>query len=263
MSIFWDKCKKIFIQEGIFIIILILPIFLPSNLIELIKKVVNAFEWVNINVETTGIISKIILIIFIYIGIIKFNKEREFFNGDIYGNIPMVFYYIAKFLGYSKVSLIRKPYDIQFKLLRKDLFELVADDISEDKNVNVEVNTTKFNYSKNLRECNLIIEDTYPIKDEQIPENKRELDTIRITKEKTSESIRVYSPKLVAKVSEQVELIQSTGAKINLFLTTNTKHTERIIKDVFMKAERNKYNLEVFLQEANGSWNFRRKGKKV
>ena len=61
---------------------------------------------------------------------------------------------------------------------------------------------------------------------------------------------RVYSPKLINEVSKNVELIQETGAKINLYLTTNTKNTERIVKDVFMKGDRSKYNVELFLQKA-------------
>ncbi len=263
MNTFWNKFKKFFLQEGIFIIILIIPLFLPSSWIELIKKIFESWNGTTINQDITEIIIKLILIVVIYILIRKANSKHEFFNGDIYGNIPMVFYYIAKFLGYDKISLIRKPYDIQFKILRKDLFEIVEDNIEEDKNVNIEIDKTNFKYSKNLRECNLIIVDTYPINKEQIPESKRNLDTIWIKRGKSEVAARVYSPKLVNEVNESVALIQETGAKINLFLTTNTKNTERIIKDVFMKAERSKYDLELFLQEANGNRNFKEKGVKA
>ncbi len=171
----------------------------------------------------------IVLYIFIY----RINSNKEFFNGDIYGDIPILFYYIAKFLGYKKLSLIRKPYNIQFKVLRKDLFEIVEDNIEEDGDVNIQVDKTNFKYSNNLRECNLIIADTYPIERDQIPENKRNLDSIWIKRDKSKKATRVYSPQLVNEVSENVALIQKAGAKINLFLTTNTKKYRENCKRCF------------------------------
>ena len=58
-------------------------------------------------------------------------------------------------------------------------------------------------------------------------------------------------------------MIQKAGAKINLYLTTNTKNTEKIVKDVFMKGDRSSYEIEIFLQESNGSRKFKEKGIKV
>lgn len=263
MSIFWKKCKKIFLQEVIYCIIIIIPLFLPNSCIELIKKVFESWNATTINQDITEIIVKTILVIVLYIFIFRINSRKEFFNGDIYGDIPICFYYIAKFLGYKKISLIRKPYDIQFKVLMRDLFEIIEDNIEEDEDVNVQIDKTNFKYSNNLRECNLIIADTYPIDKEQIPENKRNLDSIWIKREKSKISTRVYSPKLINEVSENAALIQKTGAKINLYLTTNTKNTERIVKDVFMKGDRSNYNIELFLQESKGNRKFKEKGIKV
>ena len=263
MNIFWKKCKKIFLQEIIYFIIIIIPIFFPDSCIELIKKVFESWNGTTIDQGITGIIVKVIVMIVLYICIHRINSEKEFFNGDIYGDIPILFYYIAKFLGYKKISLIRKPYDIQFKVLRRDLFKIVEDNIEEDGDVKIQVDKVNFKYSNNLRECNLIIADTYPIEKEQIPENKRNLDSIWIKREKSKKATRVYSPQLINEVSESVALIQKTGAKINLYLTTNTKNTEHIVKDVFMKGDRSSYNIEVFLQESNGNRNFKEKGIEV
>lgn len=143
------------------------------------------------------------------------------------------------------------------------MFEIVDDNIEKDENVNVQIDKTNFEYSNNMRECNLIIADTYPINKEQIPENKRNLDSIWIKRENSSISTRVYSPKLINEVSENVALIQKAGAKINLYLTTNTKNTEKIVKDVFMKGDRSSYEIEIFLQESNGGRKFKEKGIKV
>ena len=108
MNTLWKKCKKIFLQEAIYIIIIIIPLLLPDSWIELIKKVFESWNGTTINQDITEIVVKTILIIAVYIFIFRINSQKEFFNGDIYGDIPIVFYYIAKFLGYKKISLIRK-----------------------------------------------------------------------------------------------------------------------------------------------------------
>ena len=263
MNIIFKKVKKIFLQEVIYIIIIIIPLFFQDSWIELIKKGFESWNGTTINQDITSIIVKTILMVILYGCVVKFNSKREFFNGDIYGDIPICFYYIAKILGYKKISLIRKPYDIQFKILRRDLFEIVEDNIEKDENVNVEIDKSNFKYSNNMRECNLIIADTYQINKNQIPENKRSLDAIWIKREKSVIATRVYSPKLINSVSESVALLQKIGAKINLFLTTNTKNTERIIKDVFMKGDRSIYNIEIFLQNSDKNRSFKDKGIKV
>ncbi len=263
MNIIFKKVKKIFSQEVFYIIIIIIPLFFQDSWIELIKKIFESWNGTTINQDITSIIVKTISMIILYGCVVKFNSKREFFNGDVYGDIPICFYYMAKILGYKKISLIRKPYDIQFKVLRRDLFEIVEDNIEKDENVNVEIDKSNFKYSNNMRECNLIIADTYSINKNQIPENKRSLDAIWIKREKSVIATRVYSPKLINAVSESAALIQKTGAKINLFLTTNTKNTERIIKDVFMKGDRSIYNIEIFLQESDKNRCFKDKGIKV
>ena len=263
MNIIFKKIKKIFLQEVFCIIIIIIPLFLQDSWIELIKKIFESWNGTTINQDITSVIVKTILMVILYGCIVKFNSKREFLNGDVYGDIPICFYYIARILGYKKISLIRKPYDIQFKVLKRDLFEIVDDNIEKDENVNVKIDKSDFKYSSNMRECNLIIADTYPINKNQIPENKRSLDSIWIKREKSVIATRVYSPKLINAVSESASLIQKTGAKINLFLTTNTKNTEKIIKDVFMKGDRSIYNIEIFLQESDENRCFKDKGIKV
>lgn len=259
----FDTGKKLFFQIGIPIIILIIPLLIPDCWTDLIKKIFESWNGTTINGDITNIIIKIIIVICLYFLINRHNNEIEFLNGDVYGNVPFFFYYIAKYLGYKKISMIRKPYDIQFKILKKGLFDVLDDEIVEDNDVKAYTNKEEFNYSNNLRECNLVIQDTYPISKEQLPESKRKFDTIWIKREKSKIGTRVYSPNLINEVAESVALIQETGATINLYLTTNTKNTEKIIKEIFMKGNRSKYDIRIFLQKADEGRNFKEKGKKV
>lgn len=251
---------KIMQQEVLEIIIILAPIFIPYNIIDFINKIISIFWKISIGNDINGWIVKVITSIAIYFIIYtRINKEKEFLNGNIYGDVDMFFYHLANILGY-KISLVRKPYDIQFRLLIKDSFKIIHEEIIKDEEVNVSVDASNFNYSNNLRECNLVISDTYPININQLPNSKINLDTIIIKREKSQKDIRVYSPKLVQAVSDSVEMIQKSGARINLYLTTNTKNTEKIVKSVFMKANRSKYDVYLFLQSAEENRRFKEKG---
>lgn len=263
MNIYFNKTKKIFFQIIVPIVLIILPFVFSDQMLNLIKKLYESYNGTTIDAVITNTIVKIIIAVIIYIIIKKYNSKKEFLNGDVYGDFPMLFYYLAKCLGYGNVSLIRKPYDIQFKLLKNELFNIVDDKIETDEEVNVVIDKGDFKFSINMRECNLVISDTYPITKEQLPNSKKNLDTIWIKREKSAKAPRVYSPKLINAVNDCVATIEQTGAKINLFLTTNTKNTEKIVKDIFMKGDRTKYEITIFLQNADSERTFKEKGKKV
>jgi len=257
MKQYWKVFKQILLP----IILILLPLIFGDVIINLITDVYENYSGNEIDLGYDVI--KVILIIAFWISVILFNVkfEREFLNGDVYGDVPFIFYYLAKALGYRYISLIRKPYKVQFTIIRKDLFRIKDHLIDEDNNVKITINKNDFKFSNNLRECNLVIADTFPIVKEQLPEIKKDLDTIIIEREKSKINDRIYSKELMCKVQECTELIQKTGAKINLYLTTNTKHTELIVKDVFMK--RSNCVVEVFQQEECGTRKFKVKGKRM
>ena len=200
----------------------------------------------------------VIFAINIYIAIIiirKYNENRVFLSGNIYGPSSYIWYYIAKLLGFKKISIIRKPYNIAFDLLSRGDYENIEPEKENPEcNVSIIVDDTNFNSkSKNLRECNLIIEDTYPICITQIPEVQREIDTIIVKRIEKTEKIqlgkRISSDELVNEVVNQIRRILKTGAEINLFMTTSAYNTYWIINKGFMQAERDKMVVNVFQQE--------------
>lgn len=193
----------------------------------------------------------IVLFSILFIALRNFNKNRVFLSGNIYGTSYYIFYKLAKILGFNKISLIRKPYYIMFKIVLNDDFEELVNLSKENEQlcseISIKVDESKFHNINNLRECNLVISDTYKIKVEQLPIDKQDIDTIFIERI-GHEGIRVSSPELVNEVRKSVIKIMNTGAKINLFMTTSTLNTYRIIRDCFMQADRDKVELEIFQQ---------------
>lgn len=209
----------------------------------------------------------IVLFSILFLALRKFNKNRVFLSGNIYGTNCYIFYKLAKFLGFHKISLIRKPYYIIFKIVLNDDFEELVNLNRENEQlspkISIKVDESGFHNINNLRECNLIVSDTYKIMLEQLPINKQNIDTISVERI-GYEGIRISSQELVNEVRKSVIKIINTGAKINLFMTTSTLNTYQIIKDCFMQADRDKFELEIFQQNTNEkSKSFKDRGKKV
>ena len=213
----------------------------------------------------------IVLFYIIFIAVRNYNKNRVFLSGNLYGTNYYIFYKLAKLLGFNKTSLIRKPYYCMFKIVINNDFNELVDLNKENEELSSEVrikaNESKFHNINNLRECNLIVSDTYKIRLEQLPLDKQDIDTIEIERIGYA-GLRISSQELVNKVRESVIKIVATGAKINLFLTTSTFNTYQIIKECFMQADRDQIELEVFQQDTttrdkkfkdNGKNVFRRK----
>lgn len=217
----------------------------------------------NLSVITTIIV----LFSIIFIAIRNLNKNRVFLAGNIYGTNYYIFYKLAKVLGFNKISLIRKPYYCMFKIIINDDFEeLINLDKENEKlssDISIRVDESKFHNINNLRECNLIVSDTYKIQLEQLPIDKKDIDTIEIERIGHN-GVRISSQDLVNEVRKAVVKIVNTGANINLFLTTSTFNTYQIIRECFMQADRDKIELEVFQQDTSKrDKKFNHKGKKV
>lgn len=259
------------------IILIVLPIFLFILSIKYFYISEINLPFVTLALNTNANIPNYISYIFvltilftffgaIFIAIRKFNKDRIFLNGDIYGINYYIFYKIAYILGFKKICLIRKPYYIIFKIVMDGKFELINlneehPELSDD--IDIKVDESDFHYINNLRECNLIVSDTYPINKSQLPASKKNIDTIVVSRIGNN-SVRISSQELVNKTREEVVRILYTGAKINLYMTTSTYNTFRIIEECFMQAQRDKLNIEIFQQDTKDSnKKFKEKGKWV
>ncbi len=128
---------------------------------------------------------------------------------------------------------------------------------------NEEIKIDKLNWNQVSQEINLVLEDTYPITKSQLPVLKKALSTIRIVRKRPDQA-RYYSPQFVAKIVDEIRKLPSNVNTVNVFATTNPKHTKQIAGDAFKLAERgNVKKLFVFPQSNKGKRKFERKGKMI
>jgi len=249
------------------LIILILP-YLILKLLNL-NEIINEIVIGNISIRLNNLPKESIFVlfaIFLYIMIRKYNESREFFKGNLYGSNNYYIYILAKILGFKKICLKRKPYYIIFKILLNQDFPEILELEEENKHLSSQIkiisNYDKEDINNELKEFNLIISDTYQIIDEQIPFEKRNINTIRITRIGGGEN-RISSELLVNEVKKAVRHIIKTDSKINLFMTTSTYNTYKIVTDSFMQSGRDNLRIEIFQQGRDKERAFENKGKKI
>lgn len=210
-------------------------------------------------------IGAVVLILIALHFIRKFNKDYVMNSKRVYHNYPYFWYWFcAKVLGIDKCNLVLVPIHMQFKLVIRATFQDYPLDVQdypiESDESTIKVNTLNRNASEN--EVNFILEDTYVISDKQIPKEKRELKTIKISRNNNDNS-RHFSQKYIDTIVNCTAELKD-NANINIYATTNPMNTKYIAKRAFGSAERgNIKHLYVFQQNRDGNRNFELRGRKI
>lgn len=194
-----------------------------------------------------------VLLVFFLILIRKFNREYVMNNHyNITHDYCYVWYWIcAKVLGIKKCSLVHVPIHMQFKLVIRCTFNEYPLNDGEYPVVIDEPDpkVSKTNFDAGYSEINIILEDTYIIEDSQIPISKRDLLTIRISRNDGKDRVRHFSPKFIETTMNTVRECKYLPI-VNVFATTNPKNTMHIAKRAFALSDRgNIEHLFVFQQK--------------
>ncbi|WP_311465949.1 hypothetical protein [uncultured Abiotrophia sp.] len=186
--------------------------------------------------------------------IMKKNKDKTINKGQRYHNKPYWWFWVcSKVLGYKKCNLVGVPIYTQCRLVIRDTFEEYPFNYNyfPQQDSEVEVKYKNKNEVLSRKHITLIIEDTYPIYDEQIPQKYREYYTIIVSRLRNYSGERVYSKKLVENVNEVIrELnVELNEITLNIFSTTNPKHTYEIMREAVPQGQRgNVKHINVFQQ---------------
>lgn len=178
------------------------------------------------------------------------------------------YWFCSHILGIKKCNLILVPIYLQFKLVINDVFEEYPFDekrfptLSQDT-VTVE-ELVPAATGVNDSEINLVLEDTYPIEINQIPERKRNLFTIKISRNRPDNiGQRYYSTQFIETVQSIVRHLPDS-VTVNIFATTNPVNTRYIAQNTFQLANRDNIEcLYVYQQSSVGNRNFESKGHKI
>ena len=198
----------------------------------------------------------------------EFNKDFIMNSSNVYHDYPFFWYWFcARILGIKKCNLILVPIYMQFKLVIEDIFNEYPLDEADFPVIKDEVDSAveKINTGMDmeLSEMNLILEDTYVIELRQIPFSKKNLPTIKVSRNINNNHTRHFSPKFIQKISEEIRKLPQIN-RINIYATTNPMNTLRIIRTTFKMADRgNVDHIFVYQQENKGIRVFCEKGYKI
>lgn len=209
---------------------------------------------------TMGIL---LLIIVLFKFIRKSNENKNLFSGNIYHDYPYIWFWIcSKILGYNSCNLILVPIAMQYKLVIRGTFEkyLIPEESFPEKDMDVVVKHDNED-AENVNEVNLILEDTYPITENQIPESKKPLQTITIKHDRKDDASRIYNTKFIKEICKEVRALPEK-AIVNIYSTTNPRHNYEIAKQAFSLANRgNIKELYIYQQEKENTRKFSKRKK--
>ena len=195
----------------------------------------------------------------------SYNATCLFNRGHAYHDYPYLWYlYCAAFLGYKKCKLIHVPIYMQFKLVYRNTFdEYILPDIPTSAEETDQVIEEWIVKTQEKIEYNLILEDTYPIENQKVLLVRPNITTLKISRKTQKNLNRYYSSAFVQHIISKVKQLPE-GSTVNVFATTNPKHTLEIVQKGFQMAGRgNISHLYVFQQEGTGQRTFKEKGYKI
>ena len=194
----------------------------------------------------------------------KLNNKVMFNKGNCYKNYWYVWDWLcAKILGYLECNLINVPIYMQFKLVLNDTFaKYNCGTYSKKENDTISVDRT--NFSLETDEVNIIISDTFPLSLNQLPQLKKNLPTLLLSRNNANDVNRYDSPELVQCVVNEVRNLDICFKKINIYAATNPLNTMNIASSAFKLGGRDNFDeVRVFQQEREGIRKFSDKGKIV
>lgn len=210
-------------------------------------------------------VAAVILVGITILAIRRINASSTMNQRGCYHDYPYCWYwYCAKILGFKKCNLVQVPIHTQFELIIRGVFnEYPLNDADFPEVQGESISVKKANEEYNSKEINLILEDTYPISEKQIPKAKRVLRTTTVSRNDGKSVGRHFSQSFIEAIINAARELPN-DCTVNVFATTNPKNTVHIARRAFMLAERgNIAHLYVFQQKKSTKRSFEYKRYKI
>ncbi len=198
-------------------------------------------------------IASLIFFIALLLFLRKTNKDYVMNAVRVYHDYPYAWYvFCAKILGIKKCDLVLVPIHMQFKMAVNGTFEEYPLDSNDYTTVENEAdcNIVRNNITAGINEVNFILEDTYAIEQQQIPVSKRELPTVKISRNAGKRNGRHYSSKFIEATVDAVREFNQ-NIVINVYATTNPMNTLHIARNAFASSDRGNIKHLFVYQQSN------------
>lgn len=219
-----------------------------------------------VTIEKGNAAIAIVLFLIVFKRIRKVNESILMNRENVYHDYPYLWYcFCAKILGIKKCNLVLVPIHIQFKLIINSIFDDYP--INNDEYPQIDnkqdVSVIKNGAVSTAKIVNIILEDTYIIREDQIPYNLRSLPSIKISRNNGTDCSHHFSQQFVNVIVSEICSLRD-GVTINVFATTNPKHNIGIAESAFKKADRGNISIiYVFQQKKTGDRYFEENGEKI
>ena len=267
---FFKSNARQLLEILLLIVILAVPLFIDTNELfsEYLKNTYatpeNIIGYFAVS-HGKWVVSIVVFFVLLYF-VRRYNKDFVMNSQHVYHDYCYWWYWLcAKILGIRSCNLVLVPIYMQFMLVIRGTFEKYPLD-KEDYPVienEPECKITINNPESNQSEINIMLEDTYLIGVNQLPEEKRSLYTLHISRNDGIDTERHFSQKFIETVVNSVRKYHQINV-VNVYATTNPETTLHLAKRAFGLGERgNIRHLYVFQQSAQGYRAFQPKGYKV
>lgn len=207
----------------------------------------------------------IVLVAICFIFIRKYNKDKVLKqNLSVMVWHTYLGYWVCRsFLNYRKVSLVRVPIPVQFKLVFKGIFDEYDFGAVEKNKVDSEdIRCEQFNDDPVTNNVNLVLMDTYPLELNSLPPTVINLTTIVIDRPERGGG-RCFSKPFVDAVNTAVHALPPHVDTVNVFSTLNPAHVHYIAERVFKTGGRDNIKWVCVYQQTEGKWVFKGSNIKV
>lgn len=196
----------------------------------------------------------LIVAILVWVAICRFNSKKMFNKNNVYHDYSYGWFLVfGKFLGYTKCNLVGVPIYMQIKLILRDTFQEYNCGSILEKKENEKIKVKVINADKDTGEINLVVADTYPIKNRQLVTSKSQLYTIKISRDNKNDKNRYKSVEMIKEVVNQLRNISGKINRLNVFMTTNPDNTREIVEKAFKLHDRgNIDSIYVYQQSCDG-----------
>lgn len=197
----------------------------------------------------------------------KYNKEKSMPSGkEFHDHYYIGYWFCAKILGYQNCNLRLIPNPMQFKLIINETFsDFIYDEgVHDNPDVNNHVVVESWNLqseTETTKTANLLIEDTYKITKEQLPDTVAEYPSFQIKNDRKNDSIRYKNESLIKGVVNIIKKMTIEYDVINVFPTLNASNCYHIAKEAFPIRSEIRKRVYVFWQGMDNT--FSQKGYRV
>jgi len=218
-------------------------------LLTLLKNEISSIDIGGISFDNLSIILMVILSIFLTLSTFSlFNSKRTFeLRKTNYGSYHLIVWKIIYFcFRYKTISLRFIPIYCQLRIIEMNLFEIkeIYDNISCDNSYKYTVSTINLSAISNI--VNILIEDTYIIKLNELPSNLVQQTIYKLTRDNIESKDRVYSNHIIEVFNSILRDIDSKIEVVNLFMNTNPITTLELAKRCLFNGSRKTFNYAVF-----------------